>query len=101
MQNLLPVGDGPVKNELEELVKSLNIEENVIFTGAKKYEEIGKFYQLGNVFVSASITETQGLTFAEAMAAGVPVVAKNDPSILGIVNDEETGLLFNSDETCR
>lgn len=95
---LVIVGDGPVKNDLEDLVKSLNIQENVIFTGAKKYEDIGKYYQLGNVFVSASITETQGLTFAEAMAAGVPVVAKNDPSILGIVNDEETGLLFNSDE---
>ena len=56
------------------------------------------FYQLGNVFVSASTSETQGLTFAEAMAAQIPVVAKNDKSIEGIIQDKINGRIFSNDE---
>lgn len=95
---LVIVGDGPKKNELEKLADTLQISENVLFLGAKPWKEIGKYYQLGDVFVSASITETQGLTFAEAMASGVTVVAKKDESLEGIVQDEQTGILFEEDE---
>lgn len=95
---LVIVGDGPYRTILVSLVATLNIAENVIFTGAKPWDEIGKYYQLGDVFVSASITETQGLTFIEAMAAGMPVIAKNDECIQGVVKHEENGLLFENNE---
>lgn len=92
------VGEGPEKVNLESLAKSLGVENHIIFTGGKPWTEIGKYYQLGNVFCSASVTETQGLTFAEAMAAGVPVVAKNDPCINNIITHNMTGLLFEDQE---
>ncbi|WP_304509258.1 glycosyltransferase family 4 protein [Anaerotignum sp.] len=92
------VGEGPEKENLESLAKSLGVEKHIIFTGGKPWTEIGKYYQLGNVFCSASVTETQGLTFAEAMAAGVPVVAKNDPCINNIITHNVTGLLFEDQE---
>ncbi|WP_352400380.1 glycosyltransferase family 4 protein [Anaerotignum sp.] len=95
---LVIVGEGPEKENLEALAKTLNIEEHVIFTGGKPWTEIGKYYQLGTVFCSASITETQGLTFAEAMAAGVPVVAQKDPCIDNIISHNQTGLLFENKE---
>lgn len=95
---LVIVGDGPERETLEALVGTLGIQQSVVFTGAKPWTEIGKYYQLGDVFVSASVTETQGLTFIEAMAAGVPVVAKNDECIEGVVIDGKTGLLFNDNE---
>ncbi|HOA80810.1 MAG TPA: glycosyltransferase family 4 protein [Defluviitaleaceae bacterium] len=95
---LLIVGDGPIKKDLLKLCKNLNLEDSVIFTGEQPWESIGLFYQLGNVFVSASTSETQGLTFAEAMAAQIPVVAKNDKSIEGIIQDKINGRIFSNDE---
>jgi len=92
------VGEG---NEIENLGKfadSLGVGDHVIFTGGKPWDEIGKYYQLGNVFCSASVSETQGLTFAEAMAAGIPVVAKKDECIENIIDDTVTGMLFQSDD---
>ena len=50
------------------------------------------------MFVSASTSETQGLTFAEAMSAGLPVIAKNDKCIEGLISDNQTGFLYNTQE---
>lgn len=95
---LVVVGDGPYKELLENLACELKISDKTIFTGAKPWSEIGKYYQLGDVFVTASVSETQGLTFAEAMAAGVPIVAKKDESIEGVIEDGKTGIVFEKDE---
>lgn len=95
---LVIVGDGPSRLALEELAKHLEVRDSVIFTGMQPWNTIGKMYQLGDVFVSASITETQGLTFAEAMAAGLPVIAMEDESIAGFVRDGYNGRLFHSTE---
>ncbi len=95
---MLIVGEG---NEIENLGKfanSLGVGEHVLFTGGKPFAEIGKYYQLGDVFCSASVSETQGLTFAEAMAGGVPVIAKKDECIENIITDGKTGLLFENNE---
>jgi len=95
---LLIVGDGPERENLEDLTKNLGIEKSVIFAGEKPWAEIGKYYQMGDVFVGASLTETQGLTFAEAMAAQIPVVAKYDKNLDGIIEDEINGRIFYKDE---
>lgn len=71
---LLIVGDGPARNELEEMAHSWDIDDKVIFTGAVDPLEVNTFYQLGDVFVSASTSETQGLTYVEAAANGLPLV---------------------------
>ncbi len=95
---MIIVGEG---NEIENLTKyaeSIGVGDHVTFTGGKPWKEIGKYYQLGNVFCSASVSETQGLTFAEAMAGGIPVVAKKDECIENIVTDNETGMLFQNNE---
>lgn len=95
---LVIVGEGPVKKDLIKLCKEMNVENSVIFTGEQPWESIGLYYQLGNVFVSASTSETQGLTFAEAMAAKIPVVAKQDKSIEGIIKDKLNGRIFTNNE---
>lgn len=95
---LFIVGDGPEMTHLKELTQTLHLEEHIIFAGLQPWQTIGKFYQLGDVFVSASVSETQGLTFAEAMAAGLPVVAKHDESIEGLVIDDYNGKKFTTTE---
>jgi len=94
---LLIVGDGPEKENLQQLVKNIKIKNSVIFAGEKPWNEIGMYYQLGNVFVSASITETQGLTFSEAIASKVPIIAKYDRNLDGIITDKITGRIFKND----
>ena len=96
---LLIVGSGPDIDSLRELSESLNVAYRVIFTGAVPYKEIGSYYQLGDVFLCCSITETQGLTYYEAMAAGVPVVARRDDCIKKIIRDKIDGRLFDSPDS--
>ncbi|MBM7556700.1 glycosyltransferase family 4 protein [Halanaerobacter jeridensis] len=93
----LIVGDGPSRDKLEQLSQELGIAEAVVFAGEQPWEEIGKYYQLGDAFVSASTTETQGLTFVEAMAAEVPVVAKYDKNLENMIQDEVNGRVFKED----
>lgn len=95
---LLVVGDGPERENLEALVVELGIEESVVFTGEKPWSEIGRYYQMGDVFVGASLTETQGLTFTEAMAAQIPVVAKYDKNLDDLIQDKANGRIFYNDE---
>lgn len=90
------VGSGPEKENLEQMVQELQLTDKVIFTGPQPWDEIGRFYQLGDVFVSASNSETQGLTYIEAMAAGLPVVAKKDPCLEDILECGFNGYTFEN-----
>ncbi len=82
---LLIVGGGPEMERLKQYVADINMQKRIIFTGPQPWDNIGLFYQLGDVFVSASQSETQGLTYIEAMAAGLPVVAKKDKCLENIL----------------
>ena len=53
---------------------------------------------MGDVFVSASHSETQGLTYIEAMASGLCVAAYDDPCLEGVITSGENGLLFADDD---
>lgn len=90
----LIVGGGPQLEELKELVKDDNISKYVIFTGSKPAEEVPTYYHLSNVFVSASVTETQGLTYIEAMASGIPAIARYDKNLENVIIDGVNGYFF-------
>lgn len=99
----LIIGGGPDKERLMELVETLPslsdaARKQIIFGGAQPWDIIGKFYQIGDVFVSASNSETQGLTYIEAMAAGLPVVAKEDPCLDDILEPGFNGYTFTEKE---
>jgi len=91
------IGPGPMIDELKALAESLGVGDAVIFAGGRPWNEIGKYYRIGDVFASASVSETQGLTYCEAMASGLPVCAKKDDSIRYLIKDCETGYLFEKD----
>jgi len=92
------VGSGPALDGLKKLVKRFGLEERFVFTGAQPWDRIGLFYRLGDVFVSASKSETQGLTYIEAMASGLPVVAREDKCLENILKQGENGYAFTDQE---
>lgn len=91
---LMIVGGGPQLEELQEMVYQKGLQSMVVFTGPKESLYVPSFYHVSHLFVSASITETQGLTFIEAMASGVPVLARYDKNLDGVVRDGKNGYFF-------
>ena len=99
---LLLVGDGPDRKRLEDLAQELGLHApDVVFAGMVPAEQVADWYQLGDLFVSASTSETQGLTYAEALAAGTPVLCRADPCLLGVVRDGENGWQYRDEADFR
>jgi len=92
---LLIVGDGPDEKMLQHKVKQYNIESKIIFYGGVNWETAMQQMALMDVVVVPSRFEGFGLSAAEAMAMGKPVVASNVFGLKEVVNDKKTGLLFN------
>lgn len=95
---LLIVGDGPHKSELVQMAAELGINDQVVFTGEQPWDDIGLFYSLGDVFVNASQSEAQGLTYIEALASGLPVIAKYDHCLDGVIEQGKNGFTFNEQD---
>ena len=93
---LVIVGDGPDLEKYKKLAIKNKVEKNVIFTGKVPWTDVPLYYNIADIFVTASHTETQGLTVIEAMAASVPVIALDDESFRNTVIDELTGYLFKN-----
>lgn len=95
---LLIVGDGPARHDLEETARRLKVQDYVIFTGMVAPEEVHTYYQLGDVFVSASTSETQGLTYVEAAANGLPLLCRKDPCLDGVLVEGRNGWEYEAQE---
>ena len=94
---MLVVGGGPFKEELELIAEDLGISPYVDFIGSVSGLEVPFYYHLADIYTSASITETQGLTFMEAMAAGRIVLARFDSNLTGTIINGKTGFFFTDD----
>ncbi|MEC9485670.1 MAG: glycosyltransferase family 4 protein [Candidatus Izemoplasma sp.] len=94
---LMLVGDGPDRHLFTERVNKYGIQDYVIFTGMVPPEQVPKYYQLADVFVNFSVTETQGLTYYEALASGLPLIVKYDDNLEDVVIDDKNGFTFTDD----
>ena len=95
---LIIVGDGPDKEKYEEYAKELGLSKNIIFTGKTKWTDIPYYYHVANLFVTASKTETQGLTVIEAMASNITPVCMKDEAFQSMVTDDLNGVFFETQE---
>lgn len=93
---LLVVGDGPHRDQLAELARRSGAADRIVLAGAVPPPDAVRFYRLADVFVSASRSETQGLTYIEALASGLPVLSRRDPSLDGVVVDGVNGWQYDS-----
>lgn len=94
----LIVGDGPARMQLTALSEELGIQRHVFFTGMVEPREVQNYYQLGDVFVSASTSETQGLTYIEAAANGLPLLCRQDPCLEDVLVPGQNGCTYTTDE---
>lgn len=98
---MLIIGDGPDKEKYEKYTKEKKCEKNIIFTGKVPWNDIPNYYNIGSAFISASTTETQGLTIIEAMGASLPALCIDDESFSGTVVDDLNGFLFKNKKECK
>ena len=89
---------GDVEEKLKEQAHSLGIQDKIIFVGEIPHEKVAIYYQIGDVFLNASISETQGLTFVEAMAAETPVNARYDLNLEDLIVKNNAGLVYRDTE---
>ncbi|MDO5301139.1 MAG: glycosyltransferase [Tissierellia bacterium] len=94
---LMIVGDGPEARRLQKIQQNL-ADPRVIFTGYVDWEEIQDYYALGDVFVSSSTSETQGLTYNEALAGGLKLLVRRDPCLEGVLLEGVNGYGFASSD---
>lgn len=92
---LLIVGGGPARESLEALTDELDLRAYVRFAGMAEPEDVKKYYQLGDIFVCASTSETQGLTYIEAAASGLPLICRKDPCLYGVLEEGGNGHSYN------
>lgn len=90
---LVILGDGPDREKLEELAKQLGIESNLRWLGSVDQEFVFRMFAVIDIFVMPSLYEGFGLTAAEAMAAGLPVVGSRVDGLAEVVEDGVTGYL--------
>ncbi|MCK4306830.1 glycosyltransferase family 4 protein [candidate division WOR-3 bacterium] len=108
---LLIVGDGSRRKKYEELAKKLGICRYIKFIGSVRYQEVWKYYGIGDVFISANLVSNLCLPVVEAMASKVPVVTMDIRDTKKVIKDGKTGFLVRfkgqgiplnaASETCR
>ena len=94
---LLLVGGGPDLNYFKDLANELGVGDKVICTGMVPPFEVGNYYQIADLFVNFSVTETQGLTYIEALASGIPLLVKYDDNLEGVIESGINGYSFTDD----
>lgn len=97
--HLLIVGSGPDEETLKEQAHDLNLESSTTFFGEADWNTAMQQMALMDIVVAPSRFEGFGLTAAEAMAMGKPVVASNVFGLSEVVTDGVTGLLFPNEDS--
>ncbi|OXZ25642.1 glycosyltransferase family 4 protein [Finegoldia magna] len=91
-------GAGPFLSELKDICSNSKIRDRLIFTGMIDSSKVGNFYSKADVFVSASTSETQGLTFIESMACSTPIICRHDDCLDGMLIEGKTGFGYDTEE---
>jgi 1,2-diacylglycerol 3-alpha-glucosyltransferase len=93
----LVVGSGPSSDQMQEIFAELGLGERLLLAGKKTGQDLYDAYCAMDLFGFSSFSETQGLVLAEAMAAGLPVVALDASGVREVVRDGINGFMLPSD----
>lgn len=95
----LIVGDGPAKKDLEAQAKRLGIDKAVIFTGKVPNSQLLPYYAACDVFLTASLSDTNSISMLEAMSMGLPIIQREDVINKGQVVENVNGFIFTDEST--
>lgn len=87
----LMIGEGHQHDRLQQRIDELDLNQHFTLVGAVAPDEMATWYHLGDAFLFASKSETQGMVILEAMAAGLPVVAVRSSGIDDVVRQDFNG----------
>ena len=90
-------GEGPAKPRLQRLVARRGLSPTVAFLGYLARDDWRDCYAAADLFVFASVTETQGLVVTEAMAAETPVVAVGAMGVRDVMGENRGGIVTRLD----
>lgn len=85
------IGEGHQHERLQHKIDALDLRRHITLAGSVEPEAIATWYRLGDAFIFASVSETQGMVILEAMAAGLPVVAVRSSGIDDVVRQGFNG----------
>lgn len=95
---LVVAGDGPAREELTEHAKALGLAKHVKFVGMVDHKNVYSYYRMADVFASPSTSESQGLTFIEAVNANRPFVAMPNLYLQQITKSKMIGTIVENNE---
>ncbi|BES72718.1 hypothetical protein RE428_37360 [Marinobacter nanhaiticus D15-8W] len=87
----LMIGDGHERERLQRKIDEKGLRDIFVLLGSIPPDDMALYYQLGDTFLYASVSETQGMVILEAMAAHLPVVAVRSSGIDDVVREEYNG----------
>lgn len=91
---LMILGEGPCLEELKKLAAELKIDDMVSFTDKVDHNELPSFYGACQLYITASLSDTNSISMKEAMATGLPVIHIYDPVNAGQVVDSVNGFIY-------
>ena len=97
--HLIVIGDGPCRQELIDQAQRLGIADMVTFTGAVPHDELPPYLADCDVYVTASLSDTNSISMLEGMATGLPVLQRLDPLNEDQVREGINGFVFDSAES--
>lgn len=92
---LIIIGDGPLRQKLQQLITELNLDDKVVLAGEIQNTDVTPYYHAADLFALASIARSEafGIVQIEAMAAGIPVVNTSlDSGVPFVSLHNKTGL---------
>ncbi|MBI9109428.1 MAG: glycosyltransferase [Spirochaetales bacterium] len=92
---LFMIGEGPIRDAMEYIIKQKNLEENVYFLGYVPHQEIKHYFTYCDVFTFPSRTETQGLVTVESMMCGTPVVGVGELGTKSVMQGDNGGFMVS------
>lgn len=90
---VLLIGDGGRRQMLEDEVRKLGLEQNIVFCGGIPHEQLCNYYRACDAFLFASTSETQGIVLLEAMAARLPIVAVEATGVRDVLVNGRNGYM--------
>lgn len=98
---LLIVGDGAERQNLEQKAEASGFSDSIRFAGNVPMDIVWKYFKVGDIFISSSVSEIQGLTYIEALACGIPIVCRKDQALDISLIPGVNGFDFTDDESFK